>query len=626
MDMTGWKRTGLAALLAVAALSFSGGPAIAAEPATVAVTAPATEPAPELTPEDVNAWLDGLVPAALNSSETPGAVVTVVKNGQVVTTRGYGYANVEKRTPMTEDTVVRVASVSKIPTTIAALKLVEQGQLDLDVDINTYVDVPIERSFPESITLRHLLTHTAGFEEYRGDGATYEQGATFDLEKYILSDPPAQVFRPGSTPAYSNYGLNLVGYIVQTVTGVPFEQYLEQTVFAPSGMNSTTYHQPLPEDLVSRLTEGYETTGKAGKGFLTVDPPSGGLSTTAADFAKFMNAQLDGTLLSPELQELAWNAGLPSSYGGQAIGLGYFLGERNGHKTVGHGGDLEYHHSMMELFPEDNIGVFVNVNGDGKEVAGAALRDTLLKEFADRYLPSSGEPAKADDAARGRAEEVAGRYVSARSPQSNFFTVAEDLLPGSIMTIKATEDGGLILAGEQYFRQIAPWVWSDLTDSFTISADPARDNPNLLMVGAMALIPASAMNNFALPGFLTGLFFLIVASLAWPIGALRRKGQLDWLARSARLGALAVLAALAGWATVLLGDPFAVNLTVVRISQVLQFLGALAIIPAVWSFITAVRSRAGWSRYLSSALLVMGLGLVAIVAADHQLFNPDIHF
>lgn len=150
----------------------------------------------------MNTWLDGLVPAYLNSAQVPGAFVTVVKDGQVITTRTYGYADVQGRVPVTEDTLFQVGSISKIPTTIAALQLVEQGKLDLDADISTYVEVPLEKP----VTLRNLLTHTAGFEERRGDYTTYKEGAVFELEDDTLTDPPQQIFEPGTVSAYSNYG------------------------------------------------------------------------------------------------------------------------------------------------------------------------------------------------------------------------------------------------------------------------------------------------------------------------------------------------------------------------------------------------------------------------------------
>ena len=110
----------------------------------------------------------------------------------------------------------------------------------MDADISAYLDFEIERRFDEPLTLRHLLTHSAGFEE------RWKVVPTTDLEAYVKNDPPAQVFAPGTTPAYSNYGMALAGYIVQRVSGQPFETYVREHVLEPAGMTSSTYEQPCP--------------------------------------------------------------------------------------------------------------------------------------------------------------------------------------------------------------------------------------------------------------------------------------------------------------------------------------------------------------------------------------------
>ena len=215
----------------------------------------------QLTAEDVNAWLDGKLPDALKNGDIPGAVVTVVKDGQVVTTRGYGWADTGASggKPVAVDpqtSLFRVASISKIPTSIAAMQLVEQGKVDLDADISAYLDFEIERRFDEPLTLRHLLTHSAGFEEHGS------LTPTTDLEAYVKNDPPAQVFAPGTTPGYSNYGMALAGYIVQRVSGQPFETYVREHVLEPAGMTTSTYEQPLPAGLAGSLGPGHTFAGE----------------------------------------------------------------------------------------------------------------------------------------------------------------------------------------------------------------------------------------------------------------------------------------------------------------------------------------------------------------------------
>ena len=627
MTLVRGKRWATAALLAVAGCGlFSGGQVAVAAPPTVIATAPATEPAPELTTQDVNTWLDGLVPAQLNINETPGAIVSVVKDGQVITTRGYGYADVETKTPVTEDTLFRVGSVSKIPTTITALHLVEQGKLDLDVDISTYVDVPIDRSFEEPITLRNLLTHTSGFEERLGfNTERFEEGATYDLAQDVLTDPPKQVFRPGSTPAYSNYGMLLTGYIIEQVTGKSFEQAVEDSVLRPAGMEVSTYRQPLPVDIAGQMATGYNTTGSRGEGFERISSSDGSLTASGAEMARFMNAQLDGTLLSPKLQEFAWQPGIETTYSGQTLGLGYFLGERNGHKTVGHGGDVAYFHSYMELYPEDNIGFFISMNGDGN--GKSDLRSTIAHAFAERYLPGEENPPLTDPAAVQRAQQVAGRYEFSRTFESTFGSLIWDL--AVVGSITATEDGGLVANGgplmgvEIYFEQVAPWLWRDLNSSATIAADPTGENPALMYAAVNTLIPTTFFHTFTWYGLIISLVCLVLALLAWPLGAWRRMTRLTWGERIARLGAVAFFAVI-GCLLIMVSDLFSISDTLIRTTQAFAFLGALANVPAAWGLVQAIRGRAGWSRVLSNTFVLIGLVLITVVLGTHHFYSLDI--
>src|SRR5690606_9419985 len=192
---------------------------------------------------------DGLVPAALERSGIPGAAVAVVHDGQVLTARGYGWADTgsaggEPRPVDPDRTLFRVGSISKVFVATAVMQLVEQGRIDLDADVERYLDFPLPRAFAQPVTMRHLLTHTAGFEE-RIKGLIALDGPGPDLRETVAVDPPEQVFAPGTVPAYSNYGYALAGYVVERVSGVPFDAYVEQNVIRRAGMTSSTFAQPL---------------------------------------------------------------------------------------------------------------------------------------------------------------------------------------------------------------------------------------------------------------------------------------------------------------------------------------------------------------------------------------------
>jgi len=192
-----------------------------------------------LTADDLDAWLDGYMPYALKIGDIAGAVVVVVKDGQVLTQRGYGYADVAKRIPVNPArTLFRPGSVSKLFTWTAVMQQVEQGKLDLDADVNRYLDFRIPDYDGKPITLRNIMTHTTGFDE-TGKGIIFEDSSRLiPLGDYVKGALPKRIYAPGSTPSYSNYATALAGYIVERVSGQSFDAYVEQRIFAPLGMKS----------------------------------------------------------------------------------------------------------------------------------------------------------------------------------------------------------------------------------------------------------------------------------------------------------------------------------------------------------------------------------------------------
>ena len=590
----------------------------------------------QLTAEDVNAWLDGKLPDALKNGDIPGAVVTVVKDGQVVTTRGYGWADTGASggQPVAVDpqkSLFRVASISKIPTSISAMQLVEQGKVDLDADISAYLDFEIERRFDEPLTLRHLLTHSAGFEE------RWKVVPTTDLEAYVKNDPPAQVFAPGTTPAYSNYGMALAGYIVQRVSGQPFETYVREHVLEPAGMTSSTYEQPLPKDMAGSLGPGYTSTGEEVPFELMGDFPAGSLTVSAPDFAAFMNAQLSRSpkLLREETWEQMWSPGLGEErLGNRAkageMGLGYFDLSRHGRRVVGHGGDIVGWHSQFELYPEENTGIFISYNGDGNDSDSSNnLREDLAQGFADRYFPGETVKASGSKDSAERARQVAGSYVPSRVPWASFAAAwVPTLFPA---TIEQTSDGGL-KDGKTQYVEVEPWVWRQVDGRSAFAAQVEDGKVVSLSQGpALTLIPMTPVQQMLAPVFGICLVLLLVVTVAWPIGALRRRRALargrevgapvSWLTRVARSGGAVALAAQFTWIGLLLvimansttfsDGSFTWLIPVARCAQVLQALGVVAVIPAAVDLVMSLKRRAGWRRITMSAVLLAALVALA---------------
>ncbi|MGI8495981.1 MAG: serine hydrolase domain-containing protein [Gemmatimonadaceae bacterium] len=291
-----------AALSMVATLPMAAQQSVPLGP-TLATTRPANKaplpPKPEpgaavLSAQDVDAWLDGYMPYALKTGDLAGAVVAVVKDGQILTTRGYGYSDVAKRTPADPKlTLFRPGSVSKLFTWTAVMQQVELGKVDLDADVNRYLDFKIPPRDGKPVTMRQLMQHVAGFEEQAKDIMSSDPKKTPAFDVLLKRWTPHRIFEPGTTPAYSNYGASLAGYVVQRVSGEPFDRYVEKHIFAPLGMTHSTFRQPLPAELAPFMSKGYGVASKPPKGFEIVGPaPAGALSSSGEDMARFMIAHL----------------------------------------------------------------------------------------------------------------------------------------------------------------------------------------------------------------------------------------------------------------------------------------------------------------------------------------------
>ena len=300
-----------------------------------------------LTREDVGAWLDGFLPYALERADIAGAVVVVVKDGNVLFKKGYGYADVAAKRPVDPDlTLFRPGSISKLFTWTAVMQLVEQHRIDLDQDVNAYLDFKIPPLKGKPITMRELMTHTPGFEntleEVIAVKPTYPK-----LRDFLKNWMPPRIFPAGEVPAYSNYGAALAGYIVERISGQPFPQYIAQHIFAPLGMNHSTFLQPPPAALAPLVSRGYlSAADEPGPFEMLGATPAGGLSASGADIARFMiahlqNGEYDGhrILQAATAQEMHSTPYTTISPALNRMTLGFFQLDRNGHRIIGHDAD-----------------------------------------------------------------------------------------------------------------------------------------------------------------------------------------------------------------------------------------------------------------------------------------------
>ena len=613
----------------------------------------------ELTAQDLDTWLDGLVPAALRRSGIPGVSISVVHDGELLTARGYGHADTgaDGGDPVPVDpdeTLFRAGSVSKLFTGTAVMQLVESGEVDLDADVHEYLDFTLPTSFDEPVTLRHLLTHTPGFEERVFD-LILPEGGEADLRAHLVTDPPEQVYAPGTVPAYSNYGNALAGYVVERVSGVPFPEYVRRNVLEPLDMDSSTFAQPLPPELEGRLANGYsDVTGTAGPFEVVPGAPAGALTTSATDMARFMLAHLgefdpDRSPLSPETLELMHAPGLEEdSLGGLAGGprmtLGFFQEDRNGHRILGHGGDTQHFHAHMQLYPDEGTGVFVTLNGSGYQATDSLLlREAILSGFADRYFPASDEgDSPLTSTAAEHAAMAEGTYETSRAMHSTFLSVL-----GVVQQTRVTarEDGTILVTpGPETWRptvyeEIEPWVWREVGGQSLLAMRVEGERVEAIgHTSAFTLLRTDTARqaSLVLPVVVPSVLILVVAVLSLPVGAVVRRlvslPPRNRAGRTARVltrvGVGAALAALVGW-TVAIGlamsfQPVPEGMLYTVLAA--QWLGVLAVVPATVVLFDDVRRRSGWKRYVGSALVLLALIGVASFAAVSGLLGADMTY
>jgi CubicO group peptidase (beta-lactamase class C family) len=416
----------------------------------------------EIDPIDLELFLDEFFNTQMNELHIPGAAITVVNNDEIIVAKGYGFANLETQTPVDPtSTIMRAGSVSKLVTATAALQMVEQGSLELDVNVNQYLSTfQIPHSAYGPVTLRQLLTHTAGFEDNPVGSATLDADKYQSLHEYVRTNIPDRVLEPGTIHSYSNYSFALIGHLVEAVSGMPFDQYVAEQVFQPLGMTHSTFTQPIPLDLEFDLATGYFWTGdgyEAGGFLYDHEAPAGALQTAAGDMAQFMLAHLqdgqfaEAQILLPETARQMHQQQFSHHEALSGLGLAFKERHINGQRLIGHGGDIGTYSSQMILHLEDNWGFYVQYN-----VFSDALRERLIAAFMDRYYPPTEQEPPLETLEMNEQElaRFAGPYRWVRHSRSTIAKLVA-LIPGPVnVIIIANADGTLSVT---FFGAEAEW-------------------------------------------------------------------------------------------------------------------------------------------------------------------------
>ena len=424
-------------------------------------------------PAEMEIFLDGVFAAQMSADHVAGAVITVVKDGQVFFSKGYGYSNLADQTPVDpKRTLFRIGSASKLIVWTAVMQLVEQGRLDLNADVNTYIDFQIPATYPEPITMKNLMTHTPGFEETGIGLFVYNEDQMTSLGDFLKKRIPARVFPPGEVGAYSNYGVALAGYIVERISGMPMDDYVEKNILQPLGMNHATFRQPLPAGLAPDMSAGYNyIDGEYQQGTFELIPayPAGSVSATADDMAKFMIAHLqngiynDVRILSESTsQQMHSQAISYDSHLADGMAYGFFREEINEQLVIHHGGDTQFFHTGLYLLPDQNVGIFMSTNS----VGGGLAHAIIFKTFMDRYFPAPAEVELVPPADMAlRAEQYTGEFYSSRS---NFSSLEKILLLLSPTVQTRVNEAGYVLVSEggetRQFVEIEPGLLQSRED------------------------------------------------------------------------------------------------------------------------------------------------------------------
>lgn len=499
-------------------------------------------------PADVADFFDTAVPAGMAKYNIPGAVVAVVADGDLVYARGYGYADIETEAPVDpEATLFHVGSITKLFTWTCVMQQVEAGTIDLDTDVNTYLkDFSLPEVYPgKPITMRHLMTHSAGFEETEVHFAVAEPADLYSYRIYCKDNIPALVYPPGTVTSYSNYGTTLAAVILEDVTGIPYGEYVQKHILTPLGMTDTivSYSEAPEKDI--ETASGYHYAGGANVAVpdtVFVIGPAGSISSTATDMAKFVGMHMeDGTLngaqiLAADTARLMHAPAFANDPRVSSMCLGFYENQINSERIITHGGDTDTFHSLLVIIPERHAGYFVSYNSAG----GNSARNDLLMAFVNHFYPTDSGAVPAENGEEtdttgtvASVEKYAGTYQSTRH---NYRTFEFWLTPPQQMPIEAGEAGTLLMmrAGRAptTYAEIEPGVYAqaDGTKPFAGNVVFREDTDGEVTFLCLENVPIMAFERmpwYATAPFTDGVknagILILLTVLLWPVMAVCRR-------------------------------------------------------------------------------------------------------
>ncbi|MDR8391421.1 beta-lactamase family protein [Aliifodinibius sp. S!AR15-10] len=484
---------------------------------------------------EVEAFMDGVITSFMEENHIAGAALLISQDGQPVVQKGYGFADVGRQQEVDpESTLFRIGSISKLFVWTAVMQLVEQGQLDLNTDINQYLEeFKIPDTYPEPITLKHLMTHTPGFEDRVINLFALDSSSLRPLGEILTEELPARVRPPGQMASYSNHGTALAAYIVEQVSGLSFQEYADQNILNPLDMDATTFQQPLPERLASWLSKGYAYS----QGEFVEKPfefvpmgPVGGASTTARDMLPFMQANLNlgqyqgQAILDSTTAQLMQSPAFRHAQSVNPMRYGFIDMSQNGITIYGHGGDTFWFHAMMALFPEQDIGFFLAFNSEG----GGGTTGKVLEAFVDQYFPDS-LASNSISVDQDYLQQFAGEYRSNRYPHKRLTKIISIMSPttvsvteeGTLRTVNAGEGTRWIPVDSLTFREVNSS--NHLTFERNSLGQITHFYRDDLPIMAFERVPVTASRDLHLPILSVAVVAFLVTIIYWPLAYLIRR-------------------------------------------------------------------------------------------------------
>ncbi|WP_194775002.1 serine hydrolase domain-containing protein [Pararhodonellum marinum] len=487
---------------------------------------------------DMEAFMDGLMHNMLDERKVAGATVSIVKDGRLLLLKGYGVSDVELQKPVEpERTLFRIGSITKLFVWTAVMQLHSQGKLDLDADINVYLDdFEVPEKFGQPITLKNLLSHTPGFEDHVLELFVNDESKLLPLGEILKKEMPERVRPPYSQASYSNHGSGIAAYIVEKVSGMSFHDYTQQNILDPLGMNATTMRQPLPENMQEHMSKGYVFNKRFEEKDFELVPlyPVGAATSTSSDMALLMLAYLqqghfEGYTLLDSATFISMLQPLHHHHPEvNPLLYGFMDLSQKGTMVYGHGGDTFWFHSLMALVPEHDFGLFISFN-TGNVMNGYIK---VMEAIMDRYFPDPRPLAPPVEVNRDGLQKFAGEYKVNRYNYNDLTKIVSLM---SRVQVTVEEDGKIAVhqpGDSKYYVPLANHTFREIHNNNRIAFGENEQGEihylfdGILSIYALEKVSLIELSQIHISILVMALLTAILVLVYWPLAArIRRNHQ-----------------------------------------------------------------------------------------------------